>query len=81
MSKGQAQYSGGHPRRRAVVLCEYRRKSVSEVNTMLSQDCSNHVYTQVSLGKNSVVTVVEGSPTSEWWKVETDQGVQVFDKH
>ena len=40
MSKGQAQYSGGHPRRRAVVLCEYRRKSVSEVNTMLSQDCS-----------------------------------------
>merc|ERR1712223_1100821 len=59
---GQAQYSGGHPRRRAVVLCEYRRKSVSEV----------------SLGKNSVVTVVEGSPTSEWWKVETDQGVQGF---
>merc|ERR1712004_64479 len=58
----QAQYSGGHPRRRAVVLCEYRRKSVSEV----------------SLGKNSVVTVVEGSPTSEWWKVETDQGVQGF---
>jgi len=49
-------------RRRAVVLCEYRRKSVSEV----------------SLGKNSVVTVVEGSPTAEWWRVETEQGVQGF---
>ena len=36
-----------------------------------------NVNVQVSLGKNSVVTVVEGSPTAEWWRVETDQGVQV----
>ena len=35
------------------------------------------MHPQVSLGKNSVVTVVEGSPTAEWWRVETDQGVQV----
>ena len=38
-----------------------------------------NVHPQVSLGKNSVVTVVEGSPTAEWWRVETDQGVQVLD--
>ena len=36
-----------------------------------------NVNVQVSLGKNSVVTVVEGSPAAEWWRVETDQGVQV----
>ena len=32
---------------------------------------------KVSLGRNSLVTVLEGGPSSEWWRVETDQGVQV----
>lgn len=49
-------------RRRAVVLCQYRRKSMSEV----------------SLTKNSVVGVLEGQQSSEWWRVETQQGVQGF---
>ena len=71
---GQAQYPGQN-RRRAVVLCEYRRKSVSEVTFFVLFLYILNV--QVSLGKNSVVTVVEGSPTAEWWRVETDQGVQV----
>ena len=75
---GQAQYPGQN-RRRAVVLCEYRRKSVSEVTFLFFFFKNNilNVNVQVSLGKNSVVTVVEGSPTAEWWRVETDQGVQV----
>ena len=72
---GQAQYPGQN-RRRAVVLCEYRRKSVSEVTFFVLFLILN-VNVKVSLGKNSVVTVVEGSPTAEWWRVETDQGVQV----
>ena len=76
------------------MLCEYRRKSVSEVKThifefqvmkkvpeitMLNINLFslNVLPPQVSLGKNSVVTVVEGSPTAEWWRVETEQGVQV----
>jgi len=49
-------------RRRAIVLCEYRRKSISEI----------------SLSKNNVVNVLEGSFNSEWWRVETEQGSQGF---
>jgi len=49
-------------RRKAVVLCEYNRKGASEI----------------SLSKNSVVSVLEGHQSSEWWKVETDQGTQGF---
>ena len=52
-------------------------KRVPEI-VMLNINLFNfNVHAQVSLGKNSVVTVVEGSPTAEWWRVETEQGVQV----
>jgi len=49
-------------RRKAIVLCEYRRKSISEI----------------SLSKNTVVNVLEGSHNTEWWKVETEGGIQGF---
>merc|ERR1719334_872704 len=55
-------YHSVPPRRRAIVLCEYWRKSISEI----------------SLSKNNVVSVIEGSPSSEWWRVETDSGHQGF---
>eukprot|EP00090_Calanus_glacialis_P014141 TRINITY_DN2281_c0_g1_i1.p1 TRINITY_DN2281_c0_g1~~TRINITY_DN2281_c0_g1_i1.p1 ORF type:complete len:554 (-),score=87.29 TRINITY_DN2281_c0_g1_i1:284-1945(-) len=65
ISNGRRNYS--YPittphRRRAVVLCEYRRKSISEI----------------SLSKNNVVGVLEGSHNSEWWRVETETGIQGF---
>merc|ERR1719320_861892 len=47
---------------RAIVLCEYRRKGISEI----------------SLSKNTVVNVLEGSHNTEWWKVETESGIQGF---
>eukprot|EP00092_Neocalanus_flemingeri_P015398 GFUD01016662.1.p1 GENE.GFUD01016662.1~~GFUD01016662.1.p1 ORF type:complete len:289 (-),score=45.28 GFUD01016662.1:143-895(-) len=65
ITNGRGNYS--HPittphRRRAIVLCEYRRKSISEI----------------SLSKNNVVNVLEGAHNSEWWRVETEQGIQGF---
>ena len=34
--------------------------------------------TQLSLAANTVVRVLEGRPHSDWWRVETEQGLSGF---
>lgn len=47
---------------KAVVLCEYRRNSNSEI----------------SLNRNHKVTLLECSPKAKWWRVESESGNQGF---
>jgi len=48
--------------RQAMVLNDYKRKH----------------YTEISLVKNTVVRILDGKPQSDWWRVETEQGLSGY---
>ena len=77
--------AGRHQPRQARVVADYSRKHFTEV----SSSSSWHIYisnlstyllisTQLSLAANTVVRVLEGRPHSDWWRVETEQGLSGF---
>lgn len=54
--------AGRHQPRQARVVADYSRKH----------------FTELSLAANTVVRVLEGRPHSDWWRVETEQGLSGF---